>query len=87
MSPYLAIHTFQSTSDPKAQELEIKVDGATGTPGKLIRLHADTQADTNSITNPKHIMPVESPLAVTGASFHHSVPGFSIEVLEIPGKK
>jgi len=74
-------------ASPAAQELEIKLDGVAGTAGKLILLHAETQADTNSIGNPKHIVPVESGLAVGGVSLKDTVPGYSIEVLEIPGKK
>jgi len=74
-------------ASPAPQDLEIKLDKASGAVGKLLRLHAETQADTNSIANPKHIVPVESPLPLAGPSLHHTIPGFSIEVLEFPGKK
>jgi len=76
-------------ASPAPQSLEIKLTGASAlaSQGKLIRLHALTQADTNSISDPKHIVPVETSLPVAGTSLHHTTPAFSIDVIELQVKK
>jgi alpha-N-arabinofuranosidase len=75
-------------ASPDAQPLEIELPGGSlaGGEAKLVRLHANSQADTNSITDPRHIVPLETHVPVAG-KFHHEVPGYSIEVLELPVKK
>jgi alpha-N-arabinofuranosidase len=74
-------------ASPTPQELNIQLTGASiAGPGKVKRLHAATQADTNSIHDPKHIVPVETTIPTGGKSLHHTVPGFSIEVIELPSK-
>ena len=70
---------------PTAQPLEIDLSGIgsmTG-PAKLWRLHALSPADTNTITDPKHIVPVESTLPVTGTKLKHILPGYSFELIEL----
>ncbi len=70
---------------PQPQSLSIHLDGATaqGT-AELLRLHADTTAATNSIAHPEAIVPVRSSMAVSGNTLQHTIPGYSVEVLEIP---
>jgi alpha-L-arabinofuranosidase len=73
---------------PTAQEVEIKLSGVgaiTG-PAKLTRLHALSPVDTNTITDPKHIVPVESTIPVTGSTVKHTIPGYSFEVIELTTK-
>ena len=72
---------------PQPQSLSIHLDGATaqGT-AELLRLHADTTAATNSITHPEAIVPVRSSMAVSGNTLQHTIPGYSVEVLEIPAR-
>ena len=41
----------------------------------------DTQ-ETNSIDDPQRLVPVESTLNGVSSSFHHTVPGLSIQVIE-----
>jgi alpha-N-arabinofuranosidase len=74
---------------PTAQELEIDLSGvsAISGPAKVTRLHALSPVDTNSITDPKHIVPVESTIPVTGTKLKHSLPGYSFEVIELNTKK
>ena len=74
---------------PTAQELEIDLSGvsAISGPAKVTRLHALSPVDTNSITDPKHIVPVESTVPVTGTKLKHSLPGYSFEVIELNTKK
>ncbi len=74
---------------PTAQDLEIDLSGvsAIAGPAKLTRLHALSPADTNTITDPKHIVPVESTIPVTGTKVKHTIPGYSFEVIELDTKK
>ncbi|HEY9125710.1 MAG TPA: alpha-L-arabinofuranosidase C-terminal domain-containing protein, partial [Acidobacteriaceae bacterium] len=74
---------------PTAQELEIDLAGVGAISGsiKVKRLHALSPADTNTITDPRHIIPVESTLAATGAKIKHRLDGYTFEVLEIHTKK
>jgi alpha-N-arabinofuranosidase len=69
----------------KAQELKITLDGAkTVKPtAKLVRLSAATTAATNSITDPKRVVPVESVVKGVSKEFTRTVPGYSIEAYEI----
>jgi alpha-N-arabinofuranosidase len=68
-----------------AQELDISLDGAKTVKGtaKLVRLSAGSTAATNSISDPKRVVPVESTVTGVAKNFTQKVPGCSIEVLEI----
>jgi alpha-N-arabinofuranosidase len=69
----------------KAQDLKISLDGAKDVKptAKLIRMSAATTAATNSITDPKRVVPVESVVKGVGKEFTRTVPGYSIDVLEL----
>jgi alpha-L-arabinofuranosidase len=69
----------------KAQDLKITLDGANSVKptAKLIRLSAATTAATNSITDPRHVVPVESVVKGVSKEFTRAVPGYSIDVLEL----
>jgi alpha-L-arabinofuranosidase len=65
------------------QDVRISLAGANvKSSAKLISLSAATTAATNSITDPKRVVPVESTVKV-GKEFTRTVPGYSVEVLEI----
>jgi alpha-N-arabinofuranosidase len=68
-----------------AQELRISLDGAKSVGGsaKLVQLSAGSTAATNSIFDPTRVMPVESTVKGVGKEFTRTLPGYSIEVLEI----
>jgi alpha-N-arabinofuranosidase len=68
-----------------AQELRISVDGtkSIGASAKLVQLSAGSTAATNSIFDPTRVMPVESTVKGVGKEFTRTLPGYSIEVLEI----
>ena len=74
---------------PTPQELEIDLSGISAItgPAKLTRLHALSPVDTNTITDPKHIVPVESTIPVAGTKVKHTIPGYSFEVIELDTKK
>jgi alpha-N-arabinofuranosidase len=67
------------------QNLKISLDGAkeVKAAAKLVRLSAATTAATNSITDPKRVVPIESTVKGVGKEFTRTVPGYSIDVLEI----
>ena len=69
----------------KPQTLEIQLDGATKVNGtaKLTSLSGHTMEETNSITDPTRIIPVDSTLTGVAKNFHRSFPAYSIQVLEI----
>jgi alpha-N-arabinofuranosidase len=68
-----------------AQELKITLDGAktVKATAKLVRLSAGSTAATNTINDPKRVVPVESTVTGVAKTFTRTVPGYSIEVLEI----
>jgi alpha-N-arabinofuranosidase len=68
-----------------AQELRISVDGtkSVGASAKLVQLSAGSTAATNSILDPTRVVPLESTLKGVGKEFTRTLPGYSIEVLEI----
>ncbi len=75
-------------ASPTTQRLHIQLQGASSVAptAKLIRLHAATTADTNSIANPSHIVPSETTVPVSGETIDHPIPGYTVEVLEIKTK-
>jgi alpha-L-arabinofuranosidase len=81
---YLKLVNASSTIQP----MDIKLQGATkvGPTAKVVSLSARTTDETNSISDPKRIVPVTSAIDGVGASFHHTVPAYSIEVLQISTK-
>jgi len=68
-----------------AQPLKIKLDGVSAVQGsaKLVSLSAATTAATNSIADPKRVVPVESTVQGVGKEFERTLPAYSIQVLEI----
>jgi alpha-N-arabinofuranosidase len=64
--------------------VDIKLPGAKLAPeGKLISLIGKDPEATNTIDQPTAIAPVESALHGVGESFHHRIPPYTIEVLEL----
>ncbi len=54
--------------------------------GTLVSLTGSNNAETNSITAPKRIVPVKTALKAAGAKFSHTVPAYSVQVLELQAK-
>ncbi len=78
----LYLKVVNASSTP--QSLEIDLSGAkVASAAKLVSLSApDTQA-TNTIDDPSRVVPVESVLNVPGSKFHHTLPGYSIQVIQL----
>jgi alpha-N-arabinofuranosidase len=71
-----------------AQPVEIDLTGASNvsTTGTLVSLAGTNDAETNTISTPKRIVPVKSMLASTSAKFAHTVPPYSVQVIELQAK-
>ena len=65
------------------QPLTLDLTGISARTAKMTTLHAASFQATNSITSPEAIKPIESTLRITPA---HTVPAFTIEVIDIPLK-
>ena len=78
---YLKLVNANSTPQP----LEINLGGAgkVGASGILVTLGAADPAETNTISTPTRIVPVKTTLKDVGSTFSHTVPGYSVQVLEI----
>ncbi len=79
----LYLKLVNATSDPRP--LTIRLNGAANVSrnGEEIDLSAKTTGATNTILDPEKIVPVESTIKNAGAQFSHTVPPYSIEVLEL----
>ena len=71
-----------------AQPVEIDLSGANNiaNTGTLVTLTGATLAQTNTISAPTRVVPVQTTLKNTGKQFSHSVPPYSIQVLELQTK-
>jgi alpha-L-arabinofuranosidase len=81
---YLKLVNANSTPQP----LKIDLSGAgkiAGT-GTLITLSGHDPAETNSISSPTRIVPVKTELKGIETTFSHTMPGYSVQILEISTK-
>jgi len=71
-----------------AQPIEIELSGvnSVANTGTLVTLTGATLAETNSISSPTRIVPVQTTLKNTGKQFSHSVPPYSVQVIELQTK-
>lgn len=78
----LYLKLVNASSD--AQPVELTIDGASLTgSGRLISLSAGSPQATNSIEDPRAIVPVETPLHGVGSTWHHAMPPWSIQVVQL----
>jgi len=79
----LYLKLVNATSAP--QPVSLHLGGATKIVPEAVleTLSGTNQADTNTITDPRHVVPVKSTLKGAGASFSHTMPPYSIQVMEI----
>ena len=73
-------------SDPQTVALHLGGAGKIGAEAVMETLSGTNQAETNTIADPRHIVPVKTALKVAGPSFSHTVPAYAIQVLEISTK-
>ena len=72
-----------ATNVAQPLEIELKGMGPGAHTGKMTSLHGATFQATNSITAPDVIKPVEGTVSFTGAVMKHTVPAYSVEVVDV----
>ena len=72
-----------ASSDP--QPVSVALDGAPHIAGRgtLVTLSGTNPAETNTISNPTRIAPAKTEFRVSGAHFQHTIPAYSVQVLEL----
>ncbi len=73
-----------ASSTPQTVSLQLKGLGAGAHTAQVQTLRANTTWATNSITDPTRIVPVRSKLTVNGEALQHTLPPYTVEVVEIP---
>jgi alpha-N-arabinofuranosidase len=71
-----------------AQPIQVELNGAASiaNTGTLVTLAGASLAQTNTISMPKRIVPVQTTLSNAGQKFNYLVPPYSIQVLELQVK-
>jgi alpha-L-arabinofuranosidase len=79
------IHIKLVNGSSTTQPVQIRLNGISNVKrdAQLITLRGATPEDTNSIRDPNHILPVTSTVHNAAASFEHTMPAYSIQVLDI----
>jgi alpha-N-arabinofuranosidase len=79
------IHLKLVNGSSTPQRVQIRLNGVSNVKrdATLVTLQGRTPEDTNSINDPKHILPVSSTIRNAAASFEHTMPAYSIQVLDI----
>jgi alpha-N-arabinofuranosidase len=66
-----------------SQRVDIDLEGVKlADTAKLVSISAKTQRETNSIDDTERIVPVESTLKGVNSKFHHTLPAYSIQVVQ-----
>jgi alpha-N-arabinofuranosidase len=82
----LHLKLVNATTVDQPLEIALKGLGAGAHEAKMISLHGATFQATNTITDPTAIHPVESTLRFSGAVVKHTVPAYTIEVVDVAVK-
>jgi len=68
----------------KAQSIHFKFEGpALANTGRLITLRANSTQATNTIDEPRRIVPIESNLTNIGSELDYTLPPYSIQVIQL----
>jgi alpha-N-arabinofuranosidase len=79
----LYIKIVNATSDAQPLAIDLQGAGKVSPQAQLTTLTAKTPNATNSITNPRAVVPAERAIAIAGPKFTQSFAPYSINVLEI----
>jgi alpha-L-arabinofuranosidase len=75
-----------ASSVPQGVEVAMTGAGSIAKTGTLVTLSGHSLAETNTISTPTRIMPVQTTLKSGEAKFNHVMPPYSIQVLELQAK-
>jgi alpha-N-arabinofuranosidase len=83
-----AIHLKLVNGSSAPQALRIQLNGVAelDKDAQLTTLRGNTREETNSITDPGRILPAISTIHIAAKNFEHTVPPFSIQVLDIKAR-
>ena len=73
-------------STPQAVHVEIQGARSVAAKGESVIMKADSPEETNSIAEPKKIVPVTAAEAGFGASFTRTLAPYSINILKLSSK-
>jgi alpha-N-arabinofuranosidase len=79
----LYLKLVNTTDSPRALAIRLNGVSKVAKNGKIISLSAKTLESTNTILEPKKIVPKESTIGNAAAQFSHTLPPNSIEVMEL----
>jgi alpha-N-arabinofuranosidase len=81
---YLKLVNASSTEQP----VQIELAGASSirNTATLVSLTGTNDAETNTISDPKRIVPVKSTIEHSAATFAHTVPPYSVQVIDLEAK-
>jgi alpha-L-arabinofuranosidase len=74
------------SSIPQAVRIQLKGVTAVDKDAQLTTLRGNTPEETNSITDPRRIVPVSKVIHDAATSFEHTVPPYSIQILDIKAR-
>ncbi|MFP5228809.1 MAG: alpha-L-arabinofuranosidase C-terminal domain-containing protein [Acidobacteriota bacterium] len=79
------LHLKLVNASSEAQTVAIRITGGGSIRAgmTITTLHGATTKDTNSISDPRHIVPAVTHAAGASADFRHTLPAYSIQVLDI----
>jgi alpha-N-arabinofuranosidase len=79
----LYLKLVNASSIPQPVDIQLGGAKSVGTTARVISLSSKTTQDTNTLTDPKHIVPEEKTISGVKGSFKYTVPKYAIQVLEI----
>jgi alpha-N-arabinofuranosidase len=79
----LCLKLVNATSAELPLTVELSGLGSAAHSARITRLGANTTWATNTINNPKRIVPVQSPVKITGGRVTVAAPAYSIQVLQV----
>jgi alpha-N-arabinofuranosidase len=82
----LYLKLVNATDSPRSLTIQLKGASNIAKSAKVLSLTAPTLQSTNTLQEPKKIIPVESKIANAGPEFVHTLPPNSIEVVELETK-
>jgi alpha-N-arabinofuranosidase len=79
----LYLKLVNASSTPQPVDLKLAGAASVGASARVVSLSSKTTQDTNTLADPKHIVPIEKTITGVKDSFTYTVPGYAIQVLEV----
>jgi alpha-N-arabinofuranosidase len=82
----LYLKLVNASSIPQPIDIKLTGAGSVGRSARVISLSSKTTQDTNTIIDPRHIIPQEKTVDDVKENFKYTVPEYAIQVLEVRAK-